>query len=252
MAYCGDMKIFPAIDLQGGKCVRLRQGKADEATVYSDDPVAAALRWQAMGAEFIHIVDLDGAFSGHPVHTAVFREIAAALRIPFEVGGGLRTDSDVREVLAAGAARAIIGSRAAEDPDSLGALAAESGARLAIGIDARDGFVQTKGWVETTKITALDLASQMAALGVKTIIFTDTATDGMMSGPNLAAMAAMADRVPGVSVIASGGVKSPSDVRALSALGRPNIEGVIVGKALYENPDALPEYIRAGEWKIEN
>jgi len=240
------MKVFPAIDLQGGKCVRLRQGDKNNPTVYSNDPVAVALRWQELGAEFIHIVDLDGAIGGRPVHTPVFREIAAALRIPFEVGGGLRTDDDVREVLAAGAARAIIGSRAAQEPESLRHLAAELGERLAVGIDARDGFVQTKGWVETTKITALNLAYLMSGLGVKTIIFTDTATDGMLTGPNLAAMAAMADRVPDISVIASGGVSAPSDVRALAALGRKNLEGVIVGKALFENPDSLPEYIKAG------
>jgi len=241
------MKVFPAIDLKGGKCVRLRQGKADEVTVYSDNPVATALRWQELGAEFLHIVDLDGAFAGRPAHTAVFREIAAALRIPFEVGGGLRTDDDVREVLAAGASRAIIGSRAAQEPESLRHLAAELGPRLAVGIDARDGFVQTKGWVETTKISALNLAYLVSGLGVQTIIFTDIATDGMLTGPNLAAMAAMADRVPKLTVIASGGVSAPSDVRALAALARPNLEGVIVGKALFENPDSLPEYIAAGK-----
>jgi phosphoribosylformimino-5-aminoimidazole carboxamide ribotide isomerase len=241
------IKIFPAIDLKNGQCVRLRQGRADESTVYSDDPSAMALRWRELGAEFIHVVDLDGAFNGRPAHTAVFRRLASAPgALPFEVGGGLRTDADIREVLAAGAARAIIGSRAAEDPDSLGRLAAEFGAKLAVGIDARGGFVQTKGWVDTTKITALDLAARMAELGVGTIIFTDTATDGMMSGPNLDAMAAMADRVPDVSIVASGGVSTPADVRALAALGRANITAAIVGKALYENPQALPDFIAAG------
>ena len=242
------MKIFPAIDLRGGRCVRLRQGRAEDETVYSDDPVRMALSWQEQGAEFLHVVDLDGAFAGRPVHTDLFRELAAALRIPFEVGGGLRTDDDVRAVLEAGAARAILGSRAVSDPDCVARLAAAFGRdRVVAGIDARDGFVQVAGWTETTRVRAVDLARDLAARGAGTFVYTDTATDGMMQGPNLAAMAAMADAVApaGARLVASGGVHAPSDIAALAALDRPNLEGAIVGKALYEKAAPLAGFLAA-------
>ena len=242
------MKIFPAIDLKGGRCVRLRQGRAEDETVYSDDPVRMALSWQDQGAEFLHVVDLDGAFAGRPAHLAVFRALAAALRIPFEVGGGLRTDADVRAVLAAGAARAILGSRAVSDPDAVVRLVSSLGRdRVVIGIDARDGFVQVDGWTATTRVRAAELAAGLAARGAGTFIYTDTATDGMLQGPNLAAMAAMADAVrpAGGSLVASGGVRAPADVTALAALGRPNLEGAIVGKALYEGLAPLSGFLAA-------
>ena len=242
------MKIFPAIDLRGGRCVRLRQGRAEDETVYSDDPVRMALSWQDQGAEFLHVVDLDGAFAGRPVHTDLFRELAAALRIPFEVGGGLRTDDDVRAVLEAGAARAILGSRAVSDPDCVARLAAAFGRdRIVAGIDARDGLVQVAGWTETTRTRAVDFAADLAARGAGTFIYTDTATDGMMPGPNLAAMAAMADAVApaGGSLVASGGVHAPSAAAALAALGRPNLEGAIVGKARYEKAATLAAFLAA-------
>ncbi len=242
------MKIFPAIDLKGGWCVRLRQGVAAEETVYGADPVAMALRWQEQGARFLHVVDLDGAFAGHPVHSGVFSALASALSIPFEVGGGLRTDEDVRTALDAGASRAILGSRAASDPAWAAAVAAKFGPdRIAVGIDARDGFVQVAGWTLTTRRLAVDLARELAALGLRTFIFTDTATDGMMKGPNLRAMAEMADALveSGASLVASGGVGSPADIAALAALGRGNLEGVVVGKALYEGAAPLGEFERA-------
>ena len=236
------MKIFPAIDLRGGRCVRLRQGRAEDETVYSDDPVRMALSWQDQGAEFLHVVDLDGAFAGRPVHTGLFRELAAALRIPFEVGGGLRTDDDVRAVLEAGAARAILGSRAVSDPDCVARLAAAFGReRVVAGIDARDGFVQTRGWVTTTQVKAVDFAKAVAAIGVKTIIYTDTATDGMLGGPNLAQMAAICDAAPSCQITASGGVSSPRDVTNLIALAKPNLRAAIVGKALYDGRTTLKE-----------
>lgn len=239
------MRILPAIDLKGGMCVRLKQGRMEDATVYSADPVEMALKWQELGAEYLHVVDLDGAFRGEPAHTSVIASIANALRIPVEVGGGLRADAHVKELLDAGAARAIIGTRAAEDVDSLARLIDAHGSAIAVGIDARDGFVQVKGWVETTGVRATELARKLAGNGLKTIIYTDTATDGMLEGPNLKAIAEIADAVPSVDVIASGGVKSPSDVRALNALGRANITGVIVGKALYEKTASLPEFLKA-------
>lgn len=239
------MKILPAIDLKDGHCVRLRQGRIDDATVYSSDPVEMAIKWQSLGAEFLHIVDLDGAFAGRPAHTEVISRIAQAISIPFEVGGGLRSDDHVREILDAGASRAIIGTRAVSDAESLKALAARYGAAIAVGIDARDGFVQVNGWVETTTVRATELAVKIAGYGVQTLIYTDTATDGMLKGPNLKAMAEMADAVPTLSVIASGGVKLPTDVTALLDLGRPNLSGVIIGKALYENAATLPEFLNA-------
>ena len=239
------MKIYPAIDLMNGCCVRLRQGRADQATVYSDDPVATALRWEREGGGFLHLVDLDGAFAGEPRHTAVVAAIAAAVKIPVEVGGGLRTDVHVQQLLDAGVRRVILGSRALSDPDSIHRLAARHPGRIVVGIDARDGFVQVKGWVETTGTKATDLARQVADMGVAAIIYTDTATDGMLSGPNLVAMAAMCDAVPGLPVVASGGISTADNVRSLAALARPNLDGVIVGRALYEGTATLPDLLAA-------
>lgn len=232
------MVILPAIDLKDGKCVRLRQGRADEATVYSDDPETMARRWQDEGAERLHVVDLDGAFQGRPAHLKVIERIAGALRIPVEVGGGLRTDEDVRQVLEAGAACAIIGTRAFANPESLGASVTLFGDKLAVGIDARDGFVQVRGWVETTAMRAVDLARKADALGVSLLIVTDTATDGMMTGTNVPAMEEIC-RAVSCRVIASGGVTSPEDVRRLKALQCENLFGAIVGKALYEKTTTL-------------
>ena len=242
------MKIYPAIDLKGGRCVRLRQGVASDETVYGEDPVAMALRWQGMGAEFLHVVDLDGAFAGRPVHTAIVSQLAGALSIPFEFGGGLRTDADALAVLDAGASRAVLGSRAAADPEAAAALAKSAGPeRIAVGIDARDGFVQTAGWTETTRLSAEELAARLASLGVRAFVFTDTATDGMMRGPNLKAVsavaAALSKAAPDATLVASGGVGSPADVAALASLGLANLEGVIVGKALYEDAAPFAEFV---------
>ena len=232
------MVILPAIDLKDGQCVRLRQGRAEDATVYSSDPVAQARTWREQGAEQLHVVDLDGAFQGEPRHADVIGRIVQALDIPVEVGGGLRTDTQVERLLKAGVARAIGGTRALESLDALAALVARFGEAIAVGIDARDGFVQVKGWVETTGTRAVDLARQVESVGVRTIIYTDTATDGMLGGPNLAAMAQMC-RAVSCRVIASGGVSAPEHVAALQALGCANLYGVIVGKALYDGKTTL-------------
>ena len=239
------MKIYPAIDLMNGRCVRLRQGRADQATVYSDDPVATALRWEREGGGFLHLVDLDGAFAGKPRHTAVVSAIAAAVKIPVEVGGGLRTDDHVRELLDVGVRRVILGSRALSDPGSIRRLAGLHPGRIVVGIDARDGFVQVKGWVETTGTKATDLARRVADLGAAAIIYTDTATDGMLSGPNLDAMAAMCDAVPGLPIVASGGISRAEDIQKLEGLHRPNLDGVIVGRALYEGTFSLRDWTLA-------
>ncbi|MCR5753030.1 MAG: 1-(5-phosphoribosyl)-5-[(5-phosphoribosylamino)methylideneamino]imidazole-4-carboxamide isomerase [Kiritimatiellae bacterium] len=235
------MTILPAIDLKGGKCVRLRQGRADDVTVYGDDPAAQARDWRAQGGKELHVVDLDGAFDGAPKHAETIARIIEAFGGPVEVGGGLRTQEALRAVIEAGAARAIIGSAALEDPAFLAEALELYGDRIAVGIDARDGFVQTKGWVETTAVKATDLAAAVAKAGVKTIIYTDTATDGMLGGPNLTQMAAICDAAPTCEITASGGVSSTFDVENLKGLERANLRAAIVGKALYDGRVTLKE-----------
>lgn len=241
-----DFTILPAVDLRGGRCVRLRQGRAEDETVYGIDPAAQAAEWSRQGAAWLHVVDLDGAFAGHPVHLEVVERMVAAAKIPIECGGGLRTDADVDALLARGVMRAIVGTRALDHEAELNAMARNYGERLAVGIDARDGFVQVKGWTETTQTSAVELAASAAASGVRTIIYTDTATDGMLRGPNFAGNAELCDAVgPDCRVIASGGITTPDDVRRLRALGKPNLSGAIVGKALYEGLCSLGDMLAA-------
>lgn len=235
------MVIIPAIDLKDGKCVRLRQGRADDMTVYGYDPAAQARDWREQGAAELHVVDLDGAFDGEPRHVETIKEIIKAFKGPVEVGGGLRTPDAVTAVLEAGAARAIIGSAALDDPSLLARAVDLWGDRIAVGIDARGGFVQTKGWVETTRVRATDLAAAVAKAGVKTIIYTDTATDGMLGGPNIEQMAAICDAAPSCMITASGGVSSTFDIMNLKGLERPNLRAAIVGKALYDGRATLSE-----------
>ena len=244
------MVILPAIDLKDGKCVRLRQGRADDVTVYGDDPAAQAKDWAEQGGRELHVVDLDGAFAGTPRHAETIARIIAAFGGPVEVGGGLRTPEALAAVIEAGAARAIIGSAALDDPEFLSKAVELYGEKIAVGIDARDGYVQTKGWVETTRVKATDLAAAVARLGVKTIIYTDTATDGMLGGPNLVQMAAICDAAPSCRVTASGGVSSPTDVKNLLALGRPNLRAAIVGKALYDGRATLRVMNEAADGKV--
>ena len=226
--------------------MRLRQGRADDVTVYGDDPAAQARDWREQGGRELHVVDLDGAFAGEPRHAEVIAKVIEAFGGPVEVGGGIRSMDSLRAVLEAGAARAIIGSSALEDPAFLSDALELYGDRIAVGIDARDGFVQTRGWVETTKVKATELAVAVAKAGVKSIIYTDTATDGMLGGPNLTQMAAICDAAPGCAVTASGGVSSPYDVKNLMALGRENLVAAIVGKALYDGRTTLRDLNLAG------
>ena len=228
------MVILPAIDLKGGVCVRLRQGRAEDVTTYNDDPAAQARDWRDQGGRELHVVDLDGAFAGTPKHAEIIRQIIEAFGGPVEVGGGLRTPEALDAVIEAGATRAIIGSAALEDPEFLTRAVEQYSDRIAVGSDARDGFVQTRGWVTTTAVKATDLAKAVEKIGVKTIIYTDTATDGMLGGPNLEQMAAICDAAPSCQITASGGVSSPTDVKNLMALGKPNLRAAIVGKALYD------------------
>ncbi len=235
-----DFLIIPAIDLKDGKCVRLRQGKAEDKTVYSDDPVAMARRWEGQGARFLHVVDLDGAFEGHSVHEEIVIAIAQAVQMPVDIGGGIRTDDQIRRYLDGGLTRVILGTRACASPEDLQKLADEFGEGLAVGIDAREGRVQVSGWTETTDTDSVDLAKQVDAMGVRTIIYTDTATDGMLRGPNVPVMGEVCAAVS-CHVVASGGITTTDDIRELKALNRPNLVGAIVGKALYDGAVTLEE-----------
>jgi len=233
------MLLYPAIDLMDGQVVRLERGEAARKTVYGSDPVAVAKRWEAAGADWIHLVDLDAAFGGKSRNLEVVRAIAGAVSIPCELGGGMRDEASIREGLASGVRRVIVGTKAAEPGFLAEASAAFGPSRLAVGIDAKEGRVAVKGWVETMELTALDLAREVLRAGIRTIIYTDIATDGMLAGPNLEAMREMASAVP-CDLIASGGVSGPDDVRALA--GIPGLHGVIIGRALYEG--RMPEDLR--------
>jgi len=231
------MLIIPAIDLKGGWCVRLVQGDAAQGTVFSKDPVEVALRWRDEGAQYLHVVDLDGAFEGEPVHFGMIVQIAREGALPIEVGGGIRTRDSVARYLNAGVDRVILGTRALETPDWLAKLCEEFPGRIAAGVDAREGRVAVKGWAETTEVTALDLARRLSGIKLRAVIFTDISTDGTLAGPAIASTRAFAEAV-GLPVIASGGVGGIEHVRQLAQLP---IEGMIIGRALYEGSVRLTD-----------
>jgi phosphoribosylformimino-5-aminoimidazole carboxamide ribotide isomerase len=237
-------EVIPAIDIRGGKCVRLFQGDYGRETVFGEDPVEMARRWEGEGAARLHVVDLDAARSGRPENLEIVRRIAAALSIPVQMGGGVRDREAVARTLDAGVQRAIVGTAAAASPDLAKALFEEFGDRLVLGLDARDGKVAVAGWRETTAWDAVDLARDMAAAGARRIIFTDIATDGTGSGPNLESTRRLAEAVP-VPIIASGGVGSVDDIIAVARLATAGVEGVIVGKALYTGAVNLREALAA-------
>lgn len=228
------MIIFPAIDIHKGRAVRLLQGRADLETVYFDRPAEAAKVWLEAGTTWVHMVDLDGAFSGIPTHLDHVEEVAS-LGLKVQLGGGLRDFPSVGKAFAAGVARVVIGSRACRDPDFVGALVGEFGDRIAVGIDAKDGLVAVDGWVHTSGVDALELAVRVSQLGVRTIIYTDIRSDGMMTGPNLKAQEVMLKNCA-ADLIASGGVARMEDLVALADLDRKyaNFLGVITGRAIYE------------------
>jgi len=236
------MLIIPAVDLRAGRCVRLLRGRAEAETVFSDDPVAMARRWQSEGAPRLHVVDLDGAFGGGPAQTTIIRDIAGAVSIPVEVGGGLRSPEHIETVLEAGARWAIVGTRAALDPVFLGEVCRRFADRIIVGVDASDGRVAVDGWTRVLDLEAVALARAAAAAGACTIIYTDIARDGTQSGPNVWSTEAVA-RAAGIPVFASGGVGSLEDIRQLA--GIPGVDGVVVGRALYTGAltlsDALAE-----------
>ncbi|MGH7399060.1 MAG: 1-(5-phosphoribosyl)-5-[(5-phosphoribosylamino)methylideneamino]imidazole-4-carboxamide isomerase [Candidatus Rokuibacteriota bacterium] len=223
-------EIVPAVDLKEGRCVRLRQGRADAETVFSDDPVAMARRWQDLRARRLHVVDLDGAFAGRPAQTELVRAMIAAVTIPVQVGGGLREIGHVEAVLEAGARWAIVGTRAALDPAFLGLACGRFGERIIVGIDASDGRVAVDGWTRVLDLDAIALARDAAAAGAAGIVYTDIARDGTQSGPNLWSTEAIA-KAAGIAVFASGGVGCLDDIRQLATV--PELAGVIVGRALY-------------------
>lgn len=237
------MTIYPAIDIKNGRCVRLTQGRADQETVYAENPADVAQGFADAGSKWVHVVDLDGAFAGEPKN---FDAVAAIARLGLKVqlGGGLRTRASVERVLGIGVSRVVIGTRAAESEAFVGDLVQAFGDKIAVGIDAKDGKVAVKGWVATADMTAVGLAKRMDALGVRTLIHTDISTDGMLTGPNFAAQEAML-RAGKFGVIASGGVSRREDVVKLAELARryANLDGVIVGKALYEKRVNLPDLL---------
>lgn len=237
------MIVIPAIDLRDGRCVRLAQGRKSDVTVYSEDPLAVAREFAAAGAEMIHVVDLDGAFSGSgSSNREVVKQIGANVDVPVEFGGGIRSLEDVQELCDAGVARVVLGTVAAESPQLLKDLVSRFGTRICVGIDARDGRVMTHGWEATTAVMAVDLARSVAECGVKRIIYTDIARDGMLVGTNIEQTVAVV-RAANVSVTASGGVSSLDDLKRLRDTNEPLLDSVIVGKALYEGKFKLEDAI---------
>ncbi len=251
------MIIFPAIDLRQGKCVRLRQGRPEAETVFSDDPVAMAEHWVSQGAQWLHVVNLDGAFGqasspplsppqlwgGSSKNLRVVGEIVAAVAIPVQFGGGLRTMADIEEALGLGVARVVLGTVAVEEPSLVAEAVQRFGAeRIVVGIDARRGKVATHGWQEVSSLTATELAFRVRELGVERVVYTDIARDGMLSGVNVEAVRELAQHT-GLKVIASGGVSSLDDLRRLKEVEASGVEGVIVGQALYTGALDLREAI---------
>lgn len=235
------MRIYPAIDIKDGKCVRLFKGKFDDVTVYGDNPAQMAKKWESLGAEFIHVVDLDGALAGDSVSAEAIKSICSSVNVSVQTGGGVRTLEDIEKRLSWGVKRVILGTVAVNDPDFVKNAIKNFGAdSIVVGIDAKDGFAATHGWEKVSKISAVEFAKRMQDIGVKTIVYTDIATDGTLGGSNVAAMREMALAVPQIDVIASGGIGSMQDILALDGSG---VGGVIVGKALYTERVDLKEAI---------
>ena len=226
------MIILPAIDLKEGCCVRLEQGLMEKDTVYHDDPAAQALIWQEQGGEFLHIVDLDGAFAGVPKNREAIKAIVAAIDIPCELGGGVRDLDTIEAYLALGVDRVILGTVAKENPALVEEACRKFPGRIVVGIDAKNGLVAVRGWADVTEKQATELAREMEGFGVEAIIYTDIARDGMMQGPNIKATKALAEAIS-IPVIASGGVSSLKDIRNLMEIEASGVTGVITGKAIY-------------------
>ena len=245
------MEVIPAIDLLKGRCVRLYQGDYAQAETFDENPVSVARQWAEQGATRLHVVDLDGAKAGHPVNLAAIEAIVRAVDVPIQVGGGLRDRASAAALLKLGVQRVILGTVAVEQPALVQELCHDFPDQIVVGIDARKGLVATRGWLETSEVSAIDLAQQMTAFGIAAIIYTDIHRDGTLQGPNLPALRELADGVA-VPVIASGGMSSVTDLLSLLALEPLGVTGAIVGRALYTGDISLKEALRAvgqGRWQ---
>ncbi len=232
------MRLYPAIDLKGGQCVRLKMGDFNKVNVYSEHPFEIARDFESMGAEYLHVVDLDAALSGHGVNEQAIRQIIGVVNIPVQTGGGIRTKADIEKKLDMGLSRVIIGTKALEEPEFVEAAVEEFGAdRIVVGIDAKDGMVAVRGWETVSTVSAIELALKMKQIGVTTIIYTDISRDGMLTGPNIEYTEKMVKET-GMDIVASGGMSRMEDLLALQKI---NVEGAIIGKALYENKIDLKE-----------
>lgn len=238
------MDVIPAIDLLEGQCVRLYQGDYARSQVFSENPVEMALQWESQGATRLHVVDLDGAKQGKPVNHKVIEAIVKSLSIPVQVGGGLRDRASVTSLLNLGVARVILGTVAVENPSLVSELAQDFPGKIVVGIDARNGKVATRGWLETSEVSAIDLAQQMEQKGVAAIIYTDIQRDGTLTGPNMNALRELAEAI-NIPVIASGGVSSLTDVLSLLSLEPVGVNGVIIGRAIYTGEVNLREAVLA-------
>jgi phosphoribosylformimino-5-aminoimidazole carboxamide ribotide isomerase len=235
------MQIWPAIDLRGGKCVRLQQGDYQRETIFADDPAAMARHWVEQGAECLHLVDLDGARDGRPVNVDAVRAVLQAVDVPCELGGGIRDEATIAQWIDLGVERLVIGTRALSQPDWFRQMSRQFHRRLVLGIDARGGRVATEGWLSTSAVTATELAASFADEPIAAVIYTDIATDGMLGGPNVAAMKELRAAID-LPIIASGGVTRAADIAALAAVP---VEGCIIGRALYEGVLSLPDALAA-------
>ena len=245
------MEVIPAIDLLDGKCVRLYQGDYNQASIFNNNPVEVARQWAAEGATRLHVVDLDGAKEGKSVNLSVIEAIAKAIDLPVQVGGGLRDRAGVARLLNTGVRQAILGTVAVKNPELVTELCQEFPEQIVVGIDARNGMVATRGWLETSEVAATDLTRRMAQQGVSAIIYTDIHRDGTLSGPNMAALRELAESID-IPVIASGGVSSLTDLLSLLSLESIGVTGVIVGRAIYTGDVSLKEAVRAvgdGRWQ---
>lgn len=233
------MRIYPAIDIKDGNCVRLLRGRFSDVTVYGNSPADMAKKWESLGGEFIHVVDLDGALKGHGVNAEIIKEICRSVNVPVQTGGGIRTMEDIEAKLACGINRVIIGTKAVSDSEFVKRAVDKHKEKIVIGIDAKDGMVAIEGWEKTSDFTAVEFAKKMVDIGVSTIVYTDIATDGTLAGPNTAAMKEMVSSVK-ADIIASGGVGSIEHIKSLIPTG---VEGVIVGRALYTGDVKLDEAV---------
>ena len=242
-----NMIILPAIDLKEGRCVRLEQGLMDKDTVYNDNPADQARTWQEQGGEYLHIVDLDGAFAGVPKNKSAIKAIVEAIDIPSELGGGIRDLETIEAYLDLGIERVILGTVAKEHPELIKEACQKFPGRIVVGIDAKDGMVAVRGWADVTEKKAIEMAKEMEDFGVEAIIYTDIARDGMMQGPNIEATKALAEAI-NIPVIASGGLASLIDIRRLLAIEFSGVTGVIAGKAIYSGAIDLREAVALIKW----